>query len=90
MKAPIDSTPRDMFEKESLQRFMDGLKLASSCAREMIQLQPKNGWGKVHEALNHLIASGYKLAHTKSLTRQALLQGTDEIMAKDAQQRGAA
>lgn len=81
MKVPIDCQPRDMFEGEATQRFIEGLKLAASCSKEMQALQPKRGWGKVTEALNHLISNGYKLSRTRALTRQALLQDTDRIAA---------
>lgn len=79
MKAPVAVTSREMFESESLQRVIEGLKLALSCSREMQRLSPKQGWGKVTEGLAHLVASAHKLAHTKAQTRQALLQGTDEV-----------
>ena len=79
MRKPVIVEPRDMLEKESLQRLIEGLKLALSCSKEMQSLEPKRGWGKVTEALAHLIKSSHRLAHTKAQTRQALLQGTDEF-----------
>lgn len=83
MSAMNDSTPRDMFEKESIQRFIDGLKLAASCARELNQLAPKKGWGKVAEQLSHLCALGYKLSRARGLSRGDLLQRTDRIAQTD-------
>lgn len=82
MKRPVEVIAHDMYEKESFERFIEGLKLAASAAKEMVPLQPKMGWGKAAEQLYHLIASGRKLAQAKSLTRQALLQHTDEVAYK--------
>jgi hypothetical protein len=68
-----------MFEAESLQRFIEGLKLSISCSREMQRHEPKAGWKGVTEGLQALLVSGTKLAHTKALTRQALLADADRI-----------
>lgn len=82
IRKPVAVVPRDMTEGESLKRFLEGLKLASSCAAEMRSIQPKRGWGQIHEALNHMLAQGYKLARARGQTRQKLLQGTDEVQRK--------
>lgn len=79
MKAPVRVSPREMFEGECMKRFVDGLKLAESCARELMALQPKRGWDDVEKALHQMRVQGHKLAHTKSLSRQALLAHTDQI-----------
>ena len=77
-----DSTPRDMYERESLQRFVEGLRLAVSCTRELQALEPKMGWGKVTEGLQNLLISGRKLAQAKALTRGALLADAARIQSK--------
>ncbi len=79
MKRPVLVEARDMVESESLQRVIEGLKLSLSCSREMQAFSPKQGWGRVTEGLAHLLASARKLAHKKAQTRQALLQGTNEV-----------
>lgn len=79
MRTPVAIESRDMFRDESLQRFIEGLKLAASCAKEMNALAPKQGWGKVSEQLNYMIASGYKLARARPMSRGDLLLGVDEI-----------
>lgn len=78
----IDSTPRDMYEAESFQRFSEGLKLAVSCAREMNALEPKAGWNDVANSLRALLVSGKKLSEAKALTRQALLADAARIQGK--------
>lgn len=75
----IEVTPRDMSRDESLQRVIEGLKLSASCAAELQVLYPKDGWGKVKEALYHLIASSRKLATVRGISRQDLLRRTDRI-----------
>lgn len=83
-KAPIAVQPREMYEAEAIQRFIEGLKLAESCARDMHQKQPKRGWDDVAKALNHMRLQGHKLFHARGLTRQALLQHTDQIAFESA------
>lgn len=86
----IDSTPKDMWEKDSLKRFIEGLKLAVSCASEMHALEPKAGWNDVANNLRALLASGKRLAHTKAMTRQALLADAARIQSKlDTSQKSA-
>lgn len=75
----IDSQPTDMWERESIKRLIEGLKLSASCARELHAIQPKMGWDKVFVSLQGLIVNGRKLAQTRSLTRQALLAHADQI-----------
>ncbi len=78
----IDSTPTDMYERESTKRLIEGLKLSASCAREMYAQEPRMGWHKVVESLNGLIISARKLAQTRAMTRQALLADADRIQSK--------
>ena len=79
MKKPVDVTPRDMFRDESMQRVHEGLKLSASCAKELNQLLPRQGWGKVSEQLHYMMVQCRKLSQKRALTRQALLQQTDII-----------
>lgn len=91
MSLVTDSAPREMYEKESIQRFLEGLKLSSSCAKELHAIQPKRGWNAVHTTLENLFLMGSKLSKAKALTRQDLLQRTDRIaasMGTDQQQFG--
>lgn len=78
-KKAIDSTPRDMHEAESIERLIEGLKVAASCAKEMTALEPENGWGKVAEGLVHLGVSCRKLAKQKAVTRGQLLLDADQV-----------
>jgi len=82
MKKPVLVEPSDMYEKESLTRILEGLKLSASCAREMHALEPKNGWNKVYESLKYLVIQGRKLGEVRALTRQALLADADRIQSK--------
>ena len=79
MRAPIAVTPRDMYRDESLQRILEGLKCAASCAKELNALDPKQGWGKVSEHLYAMVAGCHKLSRTRGLTRQDLLSRTERI-----------
>lgn len=79
MKAPVEVIPRDMFRDESLQRILEGLKCAASCAKELNGLDPKQGWGQVSEQLYAMTANCYKLARRRGLTRQDLLARTERI-----------
>lgn len=79
MKSPIEVTPREMFRDESLQRVLEGLKCAASCAKELNELDPKQGWGQVSEQLYAMVANCYKLARTRGITRQELLARAERI-----------
>lgn len=77
----IEVNPRDIYEKEIIERFIEGLKLAVSCSKEMQEIQPKRGWGDVTNQLNGMVMLGHKLARAKGITRQALLAHADQIQA---------
>lgn len=82
MQRPIDCQPRDMFEKESIERFIEGLRVSISCSREMQFIEPKMGWDKVTEGLVGLLVSGKKLAKAKAVTRQQLLADAATVQKK--------
>lgn len=84
----IDSTPKDMQEKELMERFLDGLKLASSCAKEMRGYQPKHGWDIVEKQFNQMHYLGKKLLNARGQTRQKLLAGVDEVSYSIAKAQG--
>ena len=68
-----DSSPREMFERDCILRFVEGLKLAISCAKELEAIQPKMGWKEVAIGLEGMIVTGKKLAASRPVTRGALL-----------------
>ena len=75
----LDSSPREMYEKESIQRFRDGLKLALSCSREMEARQPKRGWDTVTQGLGNIIQLTNKLLDMKAQTRSELAEGIARV-----------
>lgn len=79
MKPPVEVIARDMYRDESLQRIIEGLKCSASCAKELNELQPKNGWGMTSQQLYAMVANCHKLARARGVTRQELLARTDRI-----------
>ena len=79
---PMDSTPVDMYEAESFERLIQGLKVSASCALEMHKREPEDGWDKCAESLKALIVGSRKLMHAEALTRQALLDDAARIQGK--------
>lgn len=79
MRAPVEVTPREMFRDESLQRIIEGLKLSASCAKELNEICPKQGWGRISEYLYSHIAYCHKLSKARAISRQELLARTDRI-----------
>jgi hypothetical protein len=70
---------REMFEGESIQRMVEGLKLSASCAKEMIAEEPKRGWELVELGLKNMIEMTNKLLNVKGQNRQDLLRMTDRV-----------
>ncbi len=79
MRAPVAVEPREMWRDESLQRFVEGLKLAASCAKELNGVDPKQGWGKVADMLLQMVVNGRKLSRVRGLTRQEVLARSGRI-----------
>ncbi len=78
----VDSKPVEMYERESFQRLIEGLKVARSCAMEMHLREPEQKWDECAKALKSLMIGSRKLMHTEALTRQALLADAARIQGK--------
>lgn len=61
-------------EPEMLLRFVDGLKVAAGSAHQLAHAQENPSWLKVRDLLEGLIESGQKLAMSKSMPRQQVLE----------------
>ncbi len=70
---------REMYEKESIARFRDGLKLALSCSREMEVRQPKRGWDTVTKGFWNIIQLTDKLLDMKGQTKSELAAGIARV-----------
>lgn len=75
----FDSTPRDMHEKEMIERMLDGYKLAIDRAKEMHGLQPKVGWLSFATQLEETLYLVKALINAKGQSRQRLLAGLDKV-----------
>lgn len=78
----IDSQPVDMWERDAIKRFAEGLSLTISGCREMEVMEPKKGWKETAEALEHHRLMGIKAAKRKAITRQELLVDALRIQGK--------
>lgn len=67
---------------ESFERFGEGMKKASSRAREMGVAQKDRNWTKLAFALDGIRQQGEKIFHSLPLTEQEVMKMT-EIRAKD-------
>lgn len=61
-------------EKESMEFFMEGLKKASSAARQLAVLQNHFIWHDISKLLNDMHDDGVKLARGKALSRFETLE----------------
>ncbi len=61
----------EMSEKETLERFDEGLKMAVSRAKELAQAQQNEGWVLVGIILERIRTDGLKLAKSKGITQQS-------------------
>ncbi len=77
----IDSTPKDMHEKEMIERMLDGYKKAISCAKEMHGQDNRQGWDLLGRQLDEMLFLVRKLLNAKGQTRQKLLQGVEQVEA---------
>lgn len=72
-------------EPEMLVRFIDGIKIAAGSAHQLAHAQENPNWLKVRDLLESLIESGQKLATSKSMPRQQVLEelAKREVKAKE-------
>lgn len=75
----IDSTPREMHEKEMIERMIDGYKLAIDRAKELHSMQPKTGWDMFAKQLDEMLYLVRKLLNAKGQSRQKLLAGVEQV-----------
>lgn len=62
-----------MTEGESIRAFCDGLKKASSCARELASETDNDDWNKTAMMLDGMRENGSKLAQMRAMTRMEQL-----------------
>lgn len=74
-------------EPEMLVRFVDGLKVAAGSAHQLAHAQSNPQWLQVRDLLESLINSGQKLAVSKAMPRQEVLQQLDLRQMKDRKER---
>lgn len=67
----------DTTEKEALERFSDGLKKASSRARQLGHAQKSKHWLKIASGLELIRVNGLKMANGKPLSRQEVIEKID-------------
>lgn len=75
----IDSTPREMHEKEMIERLIDGYKLAVGRAKELHSMQPKTGWDLFSRQLDEMLYLVRKLLNAKGQSRQKLMAGIEHV-----------
>lgn len=63
-----------------LVRFVDGLKIAAGSAHQLCHAQENPNWLKIRDLLEAMIPQGQKLATSKSMPRQEVL---DELVKRE-------
>lgn len=71
-------TTGSVSEKESMEYFIDGLKQASSAARQLAMLQSHGIWADISKMLDEMNNSGVRIANSKPLSRQETIHILDE------------
>lgn len=61
-------------EPEMLARFVDGLKVAAGSAHQLAHAQENPNWLKIRDMLESIVENGQKLAMSKSIPRQQVLE----------------
>ncbi len=61
-------------EPEMLVRFVDGLKVAAGSAHQLAHAQSNPSWLSIRDFLENMIEKGQRLALSKSMPRQQVLQ----------------
>lgn len=61
-------------EPEMLMRFTDGIKIAAGSAHQLAHAQENPNWLKIRDMLESVIEAGQKLALSKSMPRQQVLE----------------
>ena len=68
-------------EPEMLARFVDGLKVAAGSAHQLAHAQENPNWLKIRDYLESIIENGQRLAMSKSMPRQQVLE---ELVKREA------
>jgi len=80
----------NMEANESIERVIEGLKKAASCARQLGRAQKKASWGQLAHSLDALRDTAQKLYDSKPLTYQQQLQVIDRMVADKVISEGGA
>lgn len=67
-----------MLEIETIERFVEGLKIAASRARELGVAQKSKSWISIAESLDGIRIKGYAFHRANALTRQQALRMIDD------------
>lgn len=62
-----------MEQSETIERFVEGLKAASSRCRELGKAQGKTDWLNIAASLDGIRAKGLTMINAKALTREQIL-----------------
>jgi len=71
-----------MFENETMERFNEGLAKAADRAKQLSKLNGSHEWRMIAVHLNSIVTQGQALAATRSLTRQQVLDMTQDYADK--------
>ena len=63
------ATYTKMTEKETMESFIDGLKKAASCARELAEALEDPAWTDTANMLDAMRENGYKLSRMRDMTK---------------------
>ncbi len=74
-----DSTPRDIHEREMIERMIDGYKKALSAMKEIQPLQPHERWDLLIPMVEQLIYLSRQILNARGQSRQQLLQGVQNV-----------
>jgi hypothetical protein len=74
-----------MEEKETIERFVQGLQLAASRARELGVAQKNNAWVQIANSLDGIRTKGVAFHRATALTRQQTLRMIDDRVGKQVE-----
>lgn len=68
----------DMHETETIERFVEGMKKAAACSRQLAAAQKNDGWLKLATVMDGIRVNGVKLFNGRALNRQDTLTMLDQ------------
>lgn len=76
----------DLLDKETVERFTEGLKKAGAAALELGRRKKSKAYLQVADSLNKIRITGIKIYNTKSLTRAEILESVDARVGKKVEE----